>query len=150
MINDLLNTMFFAAFLLNASFLCVSAIEVIFLIGNFNQKFSSTSYAFEWMMIFVYLKVLYSRFLALLTVVVTSGYKTGYCSLRIFISFVKLIVVINITEQSNVRSQNGSCASNSLTLVFLNFLRFYCLPRSLESFIFLSQLVVIHTAITLL
>ena len=47
MINDLLNTMFFAAFLLNASFLCVSAIEVIFLIGNFNQKFSSTSYAFR-------------------------------------------------------------------------------------------------------
>ena len=41
-------------------------------------------------------------------------------------------MVINITEQSNVRSQNGSCASNSLTLVFLNFLRFYCLPRSLE------------------
>ena len=62
----------------------------------------------------------------------TSGYKTGYCSLRIFISFVKLIVVINITEQSNVRSLNGSCASNSLTLVFLNFLRFY-LPRSFES-----------------
>ena len=62
----------------------------------------------------------------------TSGCKAGYCSLRIFITFVKLIVVINITEQSNVRSFNGSCACNSLTLVFLNFLRFY-LPRSLES-----------------
>ena len=62
----------------------------------------------------------------------TSGCKTGYCSLRIFISFVKLIVVINITEQSNVRSLNGSCASNSLTRVFLNFPRFY-LPRSFES-----------------
>ena len=62
----------------------------------------------------------------------TSGCKTGYRSLRIFISFVKLIVVINITEQSNVRSLNGSCASNSLTLVFLNVLRFY-LPRSFES-----------------
>ena len=62
----------------------------------------------------------------------TSGYKTGYCSLRIFISFVKLIVVINITEQSNVRSLNGSCASNSLTRVFLNFPWFY-LPRSFES-----------------
>ena len=73
------------------------------------------------------------RFFALLTSVVTSGGKTSYCSLRIFISFVKLVVVINITDQSNVRSQNGSCASNSLTLVFLNFLRFYCLPRSLES-----------------
>ena len=73
------------------------------------------------------------RFFALLTSVVTSGGKTSYCSLRIFVSFVKLTVVINITEQSNVRSQNGSCASNSLTLVFLNFLRFYCLPRSLES-----------------
>ena len=45
-------------------------------------------------------------------------------------SFVKLIVTF--TEQSNVGSQNGSCASNSLTLVFLNFLRFYCLPRSLD------------------
>ena len=87
-----------------------------------------------------------------------SGCKTGYCSLRIFISFVKLIVVINITEQSNVTSQNGSCASNSLTLVFLNFLHFYCLPRSLESLyvsfpvllnLFRGQLVVIHTAIGL-
>ena len=82
--------------------------------------------------------------------------KTGYCSLPIFISFVKLIVVININEQSNVRSQNGSCASNSaLTLVFLHFLRFYCLPRSLESLhvsfpvlsnLFRGKLVVIHTA----
>ena len=87
-------------------------------------------------MIFVYLKVFkvcILVFFALLTLVVTSGSKTGYCSLRIFISFVKLIVVINITEQSNVTSQNGYCASNSLTLVFLNFLHFYCLPRSLES-----------------
>ena len=30
MINDLLNIVFFAAFSLNASFLCVSLIEVIF------------------------------------------------------------------------------------------------------------------------
>ena len=88
----------------------------------------------------------------------TSGCKTGYCSLRIFISFVKLIVVINITEQSNVTSQNGSCASNSLTLVFLNFLHFYCLRRSLESLyvsfpvllnLFRGKLVVIPTAIGL-
>ena len=87
------------------------------------------------------------------------GCKTGYCSLRILISFAKLIVVININEQSNVRGQNGSCASNSaLTLVFLNFLRFYCLPRSLESLyvsfpvlsnLFRGKLVVIHTAIVL-
>ena len=64
----------------------------------------------------------------------------------------------NVTEQSNVRSQNGSCASNSLTLVFLNFLRFYCLPRSLKSLyfsfpvllnLFSGQLVIIHTAIGL-
>ena len=87
------------------------------------------------------------------------GCKTGYCSLRILISFAKLIVVININEQSNVRGQNGSCASNSaFTLVFLNFLRFYCLPRSLESLyvsfpvlsnLFRGKLVVIHTAIVL-
>ena len=101
---------------------------------------------------------MYSHFFALLTLVVTSGCKTGYCSLRIFISFVKLIVVINITEQSNVTSQNGSCASNSLTLVFLNFLHFYCLPRSLESLyvsfpvllnLFRAKLVVIPKAIGL-
>ena len=42
------------------------------------------------------------------------------------------MVVINITEQSNIRCLNGSCASNSLTLVFLNFLCFYP-PRSFES-----------------
>ena len=100
---------------------------------------------------------MYSRFFALLTLVVTSGCKTGYCNLRILISFVKLIGVINIKERSNVRSQNGSCASNSaLTLVFLNFLRFYCLPRSLKSLyvsfsvlsnLFRGKLVVIHTAI---
>ena len=109
----------------------------------------------EWW--FLPTKKLYSRFFALLTLVLTCGCKTGYCSLRILISFVKLIVVININEQSNVRSQNGSCASNSaLTLVFLNFLRFYCLPRSLESLyvsfpvlsnVFRGKLVVIHTAI---
>ena len=87
------------------------------------------------MMFFVYLKV----FKVCISLFRTFNFsrdergKTSYCSLRIFISFVKLVVVINITEQSNVRSQNGSCASNSLTLVFLNFLRFYCLPRSLES-----------------
>ena len=45
-------------------------------------------------------------------------------------------MVINITKQSNGRSQNGSCARNSLTLVFLNFLRLYFLLRSLESFVF--------------
>ena len=78
------------------------------------------------------LKSLSSRSFAILTLVMTSGCKTGYRSLRIFISFVKLTVVINITEQLNIRSLNGSCASNSLTLVFLNFLRFY-LPRSFES-----------------
>ena len=79
------------------------------------------------------MKSLNSRSFAILTLIVTSGCKTGYRSLRIFISFVKLIVVINITEQSNIRSLNGSCASNSVTLVFLNFLLFY-LPRSFESF----------------
>ena len=57
MINDLLNIVFFAAFSLNASFLCVSVIEVIFLICNFNQTFSSTCSLFEGMMIFLYLKV---------------------------------------------------------------------------------------------
>ena len=107
-----------------------------FLTGNFNQMFSSTFCAFRMNDDFCVPRSfwsLYSRFFrALLTLVVTSGCKTGYCSLRIFISFVKLIVVINITEQSNIRSLNGSCASNSLTLVFLNFLRFY-LPRSFES-----------------
>ena len=46
MINDLLTIMFFVAFSLNASFLRVSVIEVIFLTGNFNQKFSSTCWAF--------------------------------------------------------------------------------------------------------
>ena len=47
MINDLLNIVFLAAFSLNASFLCVSVIEVIFLTGNFNLKFSSTCCAFR-------------------------------------------------------------------------------------------------------
>ena len=47
MIKDiLLNIVFFAAFSLNASFLCVSVIEVIFWTGNFNQKFFSTCCAF--------------------------------------------------------------------------------------------------------
>ena len=47
MINDiLLNIVFFAAFSLNASFLCVSVIEVIFWTGNFNKKFFSTCCAF--------------------------------------------------------------------------------------------------------
>ena len=107
-----------------------------FLTGNFNHKFSSTCCAFRMNDDFCLPRSflsLYSRFFALLTLVVTSGCKTVYCNLPIFISFVKLIVAININEQSNVRSQNGSCASNSLTLVLLNFLRFYCLPRSLES-----------------
>ena len=132
-----------------------------FLTGNFNRKFCSTCCAFRinddfWLP--RSFKSLYSRFSALLTLVVTSGCRTGYCGLRIFISFVKLMVVINITEQSNVTSQNGSCASDSLTLVFLNFLRFYCRPRSLESLyvsfpVLLNLLrglsVVIHTAIGL-
>ena len=48
MINDiLLNIVFFAEFPLNVNFLCVSVIEVIFLTGNFNQKFSSTCCAFR-------------------------------------------------------------------------------------------------------
>ena len=48
MINDiLLNIVFFAEFSLNVNFLCVSVIEVIFLTGNFNQKFSSTCCAFR-------------------------------------------------------------------------------------------------------
>ena len=47
MINDLLNIVFFEAFSLNVSFLSVSVIEVIFLTGNFNQKFSSTCCAFR-------------------------------------------------------------------------------------------------------
>ena len=47
MINDLLNIVFLAAFSLNASFLSVSVIEVTFLTGNFNQKFSSTCRAFR-------------------------------------------------------------------------------------------------------
>ena len=43
MISDiLLNIVFFAEFSLNASFLRVGVIEVIFFTGNFNQKFSST------------------------------------------------------------------------------------------------------------
>ena len=118
-----------------------------FLTGNFNHKFCSTCCAFRMNDDFCLprsFKSLYSRFSALLTLVATSGCKTGYCSLRIFISFVKLMVVINVTEQSNVTSQNGSCASNSLTLVFVQFLRFYCLPRCLESlyvsFLVLSNL----------
>ena len=118
-----------------------------FLTGNCNHKFCSTCCAFRINDDFCLprsFKSLYSRFSALLTLVVTSGCKTGYCSLRIFISFVKLMVVINVTEQSNVTSQNGSCASNSLTLVFVQFLRFYCLPRCLESlyvsFLVLSNL----------
>ena len=53
--------------------------------GNFNQKFSSTCCAFRRNDDFCLPKSLYSRFLALLTVVVTRGYKTGYCSLRVFI-----------------------------------------------------------------
>ena len=57
MINDLLNIVFFAAFSLNASFLCVSVIEVILLTGNFNQKLSSTCCAFLMKDFFVYLKV---------------------------------------------------------------------------------------------
>ena len=47
-INDiLLNIVFFAEFLFNANFLCVSVIEVMFLTGNFNQKFSWTCCAFR-------------------------------------------------------------------------------------------------------
>ena len=46
MINDILNIVFLEAFSLNMSFLSVSVIEVIFLTGNFNQKFSSTCGAF--------------------------------------------------------------------------------------------------------
>ena len=138
MINDLLNIVFFAAFSLSASFLCSSVIEMILLTGNFNQKLSSTCCAFLINDFFCLPKSFYSlyfRFFGLLRLVVTSGCKTGYCSLRIFISFIKLLVVINITK-SDVRSQTGSCAGNSLTLVFLNFLRLYCLLRSLESLYF--------------
>ena len=123
------------------------------------KSFPQLAALFERMMIFVCLKVVKVVVRTSLTLVVTSGCKTSYCSLRIFIGFVKLIVVININEQSNVRSQNGSSASNSaLTLVFLNFLRFYSLPRSLESLyvsfpvlsnLFRGKLVVIHTAIVL-
>ena len=47
MINDILNIVFLEAFSLNVSFLSVSVIEVIFLTGNFNQKFSSTCCAFR-------------------------------------------------------------------------------------------------------
>ena len=47
MINDILNIVFLEAFSLNVSFLSVSVIEVIFLTGNFNQKFSSTCCAFQ-------------------------------------------------------------------------------------------------------
>ena len=58
MINDLLNIVFFAAFSLSASFLCVSVIEVILLTRNFNQKLSSTCCAFLINdFFFVYLKV---------------------------------------------------------------------------------------------
>ena len=133
-----------------------------FLTGNFNQMFSSTFCAFRMNDDFCVPRSfwsLYSRFFgALLTILVTSGCKTGYCSLRIFVSFVKLIVVMNIIDQSNVRNQNGSCASNSLTLVFLKSFLFYCLPRSLGSLyvsfpvllnLFRGWLVLIHTAIGL-
>ena len=48
MISDiLLNIVFFAEFSLNANFLRVGVIEVIFFTGNFNQKFSSTCCAFR-------------------------------------------------------------------------------------------------------
>ena len=57
MINDLLNIVFFEAFSLNVSFLSVSVIEVIFLTGNFNQKFPQLAALFERMIIFVYQKV---------------------------------------------------------------------------------------------
>ena len=122
MINHLLNIVFFAAFSLNASFLCVSVIEVIFLTGNFNQKFSSTCCAFRMNDYFC---------LPLLTLVVTSNSGIG---------------------------GGRNTPVFMLTLVFLNFLRFYCLPRSLESLyvsfpvlsnLFRSQLVVIYTAIDL-
>ena len=72
-----------------------------FLTGNFNHKFCSTCCPFRMNDDFCLprsLKSLYSRFSALLTLVVMSECKTGYCGLRIFISFVKLMVVINITE----------------------------------------------------
>ena len=47
MINDILNIVFLEAFSLNVSFSSVSVIEVIFLTGNFKQKFSSTCCAFR-------------------------------------------------------------------------------------------------------
>ena len=59
MINDiLLNIVFFAAFSLNASFLCVSVIEVIFELAILIISFAQLAALFEWMMIFVYLEVL--------------------------------------------------------------------------------------------
>ena len=64
-----------------------------FLTGNFNHKFCSTCCPFRMNDDFCpprSFKSLYSRFSALLTLVVTSGCKTSYCGLRIFISFVKL------------------------------------------------------------
>ena len=110
--------------------------ESDFLTGNFSHKFSSTCCAFRMNDDFCpprRFKSLYSRFCALLTLVVTSGCKTGYYNLPIFISFVKLIVVMNINVQSKVRSQNGSCDWTAPVVDSCNFLRFYCPPRSLES-----------------
>ena len=57
MINDLLKIMFFAAFSLNASFLCVIVIEVIFFMAILIKSFPQLAALFEGMMIFVYLKV---------------------------------------------------------------------------------------------
>ena len=58
MINDLLNIVFFAAFSLNASFLCVSVIEVIFFeLAILIKSFAQLAALSEWMMIFVRLKV---------------------------------------------------------------------------------------------
>ena len=122
MINDLLNIVFFAAFSLNASFLCVSVIEVIFLTANFNQKFSSTC-----------------------------------CAYRVNDYFCLPLLTLVVTSNSDIGGGRNTPVL-MLTLVFLNFLRFYCLRRSLESLyvsfpvllnLFRSQLVVIHTAIDL-
>ena len=96
MINGILNIVFFAAFSLNASFLCVSVIEVIFLTGNFNQKFSSTC-----------------------------------CAFRMNDYFCLPLLILVVTSNSGIRGGRNTPVF-MLTLVFLNFLRFYCLPRSLE------------------
>ena len=136
MIFDFLNIVCSRHFRLTRAF-HVSVWWKWFLTGNFRSYvfLNLLRFSNEWWFLSTskFLKFVFSLFRTFNFIVVASGCKTGYYNLPIFISFVKLIVVMNINVQSNVRSQNGSCDWTAPVVDSCNFLRFYFPPRSLES-----------------